>query len=126
MVAEIHAQAAAQETGETAPEPSGVLRLKTKPKDPEARERRVVLFYIDDVAYSVPARPGAEVALQILDAMDERGQEAGIAFMLKKLLGVDGYRALMNYEGLEREDLQQVITKAFEIVNGALEGPKER
>lgn len=131
MVAELHAAAMPpagdDQYAEPAQEvPAGVLRLKTKPKDAKTREKRVVLFYIDDRPYSVPAKPGAEVALQILDVIAMRGEEVGIALMLRKLLGDEGYTALMNYDGLEREDLQKVITKAFEIVNGALEGPKER
>lgn len=123
MVAEIHAVAAGIESDEIVVEASSIIRLKSKPK---TRQKRVVLFYIDDQPYTVPAKPGAEVALQILDAMERLGQEGGIAFMLRKLLGVEGYQALMNYEDLDREDLQQVIVKANEIVNGALEGPKER
>lgn len=123
MVAEIHAVAYDNEQDEAAAEPSGVIRLKSKPK---ARQKRIVLFYIDDRPYTVPAKPGAEVSLQILDAMERLGQEGGIAFMLKKLLGVEGYNALMNYEDLDPEDLQKVIVKANEIVNGQLEGPKER
>lgn len=124
MAAEIHAvAAAAPDPDDIVVEPSSIIRLKTKPK---TRQKRVVLFYIDDRPYSVPAKPGAEVSLQILDAMERLGQEAGIAFMLKKLLGVEGYNALMNYEDLDADDLQQVIVKANEVINGQLEGPKER
>jgi hypothetical protein len=123
MVAEIHAVAAAVEPDEIVVEPSSIIRLKSKPK---TRQKRVVLFYIDEVAYSVPAKPGAEVSLQILDAMERLGQEGGIAFMLKRMLGEEGYQALMTYDDLDTDDLQQIIVKANAIVNGALEGPKER
>jgi hypothetical protein len=120
MVAEIHALAPEPEE---APDVSGasVIRLKSKPK---GREKRVILFYIDDVAYSVPSKPGAETGLQYLDIVANRGQEIGIAFMLKTMLGDDGYKALLNYRDLDPADLQAVIVKASEIMNGAMEAPK--
>ncbi len=125
MAAEIHAVAPTPELEADevfdAPDDS-VIRLKTKP---QGREKRVILFYIDDRPYTVPAHPGAELSLQALDVTRTQGQEVGIAFMLRQMLGDEGYVALMNYRGLAPEDLGKVIKKASDILNGALEAPKD-
>lgn len=120
MVAEIHALAPEPDT--TGRNNVGVLRL-TRKKDAEP-EKRVVVFYIDDEAYSVPAHPGAEIGLKMLQLMETRGQEAATYYMLVTMLGEDGYRALMEYKNLPPEAMKQVVDKINEIANGAMEGPK--
>lgn len=125
MVAEIHALAPEPEDATTA----GVLRLKRKPKDGKEKQKRVAVFFIEEddgteTVYSVPAKPGAEISLKMLEIIEKRGQEAGMYYMLTTMLGQDGYTALMTYEDLPPKALQQVIEKINEIANGAMEGPK--
>ncbi len=125
MVAEIHAVTpdGEEHVDYFEPEVASIVRLKTKPPE---REKRIVVFYVDDVPYSIPAKPGAEIGLAYLKMVKERGQEAGIAYMLETMLGEDGYDALMNYKGLEIEDLSKVVQKIREVTMGALELPKGR
>lgn len=118
MVAEIHALAPEPEDAATA----GVLRLKRKPKD--AKQKRVVVFYIDDVAYTVPANPGAEISLKALELLETRGEQAATYYSMKAMLGEEGYRALTEYEDLPPDALQQVMKRIQEIALGATEGPK--
>lgn len=122
MVAEIHALASEDADTFDATAPS-VLRLTRKPKEKQ-RQKRVVVFYIDDEAYTVPAKPGAEISLQALDILAERGEGAAIHYMMKAMLGEDGYHALMTYQDLPADALAQVMKKIQEIANGPLEGPK--
>lgn len=119
MVAEIHALASDGDADDIS---SSVLRL-TRKKERE-RQRRIVVFYIDDEAYTVPAKPGAEISLKALDILAERGEGAAIHYMMKAMLGEDGYSALMTYQDLPPDALAQVMKKIQEIANAPLEGPK--
>jgi hypothetical protein len=124
MVATVHAVAEPPEDAEPpadAPEVGGI-RLKRKAP---AKKRHVILFWIDDRPYSVPEKPGAEFALQVLNVIEQRGTEVGVAYMLRRMLGDEGYAALMSYEDLDPDDLATIIRKAHALVNGALEGPKK-
>src|SRR5690349_2391474 len=98
-----------------------VLRLTTKQADPVEREP---IFYIDDVEYTIPVRMRTNEALECLHVFRTRGDEVATDFLLEKLLGADGYRALREYDGLEPEHLQQIIEIAVERMMGATEGPK--
>lgn len=125
MVAEIHAPAPVPEDVSEVVATAGVLRLTTKKDDgAPQKEKRVPVFYIDDTMYTVPAEPGAEIGLKMLELLEHRGQEAAMYYMLTTMLGQDGYKALMTYKNLPPTAMAQVIKRINEIANGALEGPK--
>jgi hypothetical protein len=98
-----------------------VLRLKSGRAEPIEREP---IFYIDDVEYTIPVRMRANEALECLHVFRTRGDEVATDFLLEKLLGKDGYQALLAYDGLEPEHLQQIIEIATERMMGATEVPK--
>jgi hypothetical protein len=101
-----------------------VLRL---PKEREhAQEKRVPLFYIDDVAYTVPAKPNPTMGLRYLHILKTEGQGQATYFLLTQMLGEKGYLALMNYEDLKQEEYDQVVNKATKIIMGPKERPKVR
>jgi len=98
-----------------------VLRLKTRD---QADEERVPLFYIDDVEYTIPKRPRMNVGLQFLHLSRDQDDSAAMDYLLAKLLGEDGYRALREYDDLTAEQFQQITEIASRLTLGALELPK--
>lgn len=98
-----------------------VLRLTTR-KD--APSERVPLFYIDDTEYSVAKKPGVNVGLQFMHLHRTEGETAAVDYLLGKLLGEDGYRALREYEDLTPEQFQQITEIATKLTLGAMELPK--
>ena len=87
-------------------------------------ERRVVLFYIGDVGYTVSVRPQMEVGLQYLHLSQTKGEPAAIEYLLGKLLGEDGYRALREFDGLEQKQFEQIVTIAVAAGSRQCGSPK--
>lgn len=105
--------------------PAGVpfepLRLSSQaPEPPEM----VDLFEIDDVMYSVPRKPRANIALQYLDAAERLGLGAAELFILRAMLGEDGYAALSRCDSLTEEHLAWVLETIQGLVLGTVEAPK--
>ncbi|MFJ9771239.1 hypothetical protein ACIRVF_08340 [Kitasatospora sp. NPDC101157] len=98
-----------------------MLRLTTTP---QVDEQRVPLFYIDDVEYTIPARPRMNVALQYMHVAKDQGDAVAADFLLSSLLGEEGYRALREYDQLTPEQFQHITDIATRQTMGALELPK--
>lgn len=99
-----------------------VLRLT---RHTDRTEERVPLFYIDDVEYTVLKRPNANVGLKMLELLRTQGEPAAQAYVLSKLLGPDGYAALLDYDDLEPEHYAHICKVAARLALGSLELPKE-
>lgn len=93
-----------------------LITLKTK-KD--RKEARVTLFSIDGTEYSVPLNVRPNKALQILHIIRTKGETAGTSFMLETLLGTEGYTALLEFDDLTEEQLEQIIKIVFELVSAS-------
>ena len=92
---------------------------------PEDRaDDRADAFSINDVMYQISTRPPVNKALRYLHIARTQGTEAAIDYMLGVLLGEEGYEALMAFDDLTEEQLEQVITIASKIMTGAVESPK--
>ena len=99
----------------TEPEP---VRLSN---DRETNEDRKVLFSIDDVDYTIPARPRPNLALKFMWETKTLGEdEAGINLLIA-MLGEEGFEALSNYDKLETEDFVRIMNIAQEVAMGSLE-----
>jgi hypothetical protein len=85
---------------------------------------RVVLFYIDDRPYSIELKPGVNVGLKYLHLVRTVGENQAMGYLLEKLLGAEGYEALMNYDDLTPEQFEKVCDVASKLTLGALEPPK--
>lgn len=83
----------------------------------------VDLFSIDGKVYQVPAKPRLNVALRYLDEMRRRGEIFAGMKLLEDLLGDEGFKALMEYDGLTSENLNAVLKVASELALGSLEEP---
>lgn len=97
-----------------------MLELKAKAADREM----VDLFSIDGVAYQMPAKIGANIALGYMKLVRTHGQEAAMGWALEKTLGEKGYNALIECDDLEAEDLEAVMAVVHENVMGAVEAGK--
>lgn len=99
----------------TSPEP---VRLSTKG---EVDESRRVLFSIDDVDYTIPARPRPNLALKFMWQSKTLGEDEAGMNLLIAMLGEEGFEALSNYEALTTEDFIRVMNIAQDVAMGALE-----
>ncbi|MGW3196350.1 hypothetical protein ACWDBD_17525 [Streptomyces sp. NPDC001118] len=99
-----------------------VLRLTRRP---DRAEERVPLFYIDDVEYTVVKRPHVNVGLKMLELLRTEGEPAAQAYVLGKLLGPEGYAALLDYDDLTAEHYSHICKVAARLALGSLELPKE-
>jgi hypothetical protein len=86
--------------------------------------KRVVLFYINDRPYSIVLKPGVNVGLKYLHLVRTVGENQAMGYLLEKLLGTEGYEALMDYDDLTPEQFESVCDVASNLTLGALEPPK--
>jgi hypothetical protein len=102
---------------------AGFEPVRLAPAGAEAAES-VPLFYIGDEEYRVLKRPGMNIALRYMRLVRTEGEAAAQDYMLTALLGVEGYEALMNYDGLKPEEFAQIVEIAAKLTLGPLETPK--
>ena len=95
------------------------LRLSTS--RPADADERVTLFFIDDHEYTIPKRPRANLALKYLDLVKKDGSDYAAAWLLEEMLGSEAYQALMDYDYLTPEQLDQVTALRQKHVLGKLE-----
>lgn len=95
----------------------------TTSKDKPAPEKEV-LFSIDGMEYEIPTKFGANAALQFARVVRLQGPDIAVAWVLEYALGPSGYAALMNYDELTAEQLDQVTQVIVTRVAGAMELPK--
>jgi hypothetical protein len=97
-----------------------VLTSKKEKAPPEME----VLFSIDGVAYEIPLKFGANVALQFARIVLQRGRDEAVAWALEKALGATGFGALMAFDDLEPEQLHKITIVILERMASAMELPK--
>jgi hypothetical protein len=101
-----------------------VIRLR---KDAEVEEgEREALFYLDEEEFTVPKHPSPRVGLRFLYLLGTEGEGQANYFLLTELLGLKGYRALMNYKPLTQDQFDQIMDLAIKISTGQGKGPKQR
>jgi hypothetical protein len=84
-------------------------------------EDRVVLFYVDDEAYSVPKKIGRNHGLRYLRTARRQGEAFAAQELLEVLIGEDGYEALMNCDDLGDDDLDRIMDRLRDEALGAVE-----
>lgn len=104
-----------------APAPFEPLRLSS---EPEQAPDMVDLFEVDGTMYSVPRKPSASIGLQYLDAAETLGPQAANLFVLREMLGDDGYSALSTCKALTDEHLAWLVDTIQGLVLGTIEAPK--
>lgn len=105
----------------TRPAPFEPLVLSSTPDGPV---EMVDLFEVDGVMYQVPRKPSAGVSLQYLDVIEQYGEAAANMFILREMLGPDGYKALSGCKTLGAEHLEWLVQTIQGLVMGTVEAPK--
>ena len=118
------------------PAPSGPLHFSSAAElEPEAR---TPLFYIDDAEYTIPSDPSASIGLgaqKVLAEEREKLLAAGLDlqaatmtamgmaqhYVLREMLGPEGYEALTGYKRLKRDDLKRLMEVCTEKAYAAME-----
>jgi hypothetical protein len=100
-----------------------ILVLSTK-KDAAPERRKVPLFELDGVTYTVDNPQPPNVGLRYLHKLNHDGPQVAYAFMLEAMLGPAGYAALMGFDKLKPEHLDRLIQDSLEILLGSHDGPK--
>ena len=91
---------------------------------PEEAPELVDLFAVDGTMYSVPRKPSASIALRYLDAAENLGPQAANLYVLREMLGDEGYNALSTCKGLTDTQLTWVVETVHGLVLGTIEAPK--
>lgn len=90
-----------------------------------AEVEKVELFSIDGKVYEVPAKPPLTIALKYLTEMRTLGSGFAEMALLERLLGEEGYTALLNFDELTPEVFGQVVDAASTLALGLLEAKDE-
>lgn len=103
----------------------GVEPLRfTTPTEP-VEEERVVVFFLDDVPYTMPAHVSPSVSLKFMKIARSDGMELAMAGLLEEVLGPEAYDALSNYKHLTQQNMGDLMDAIRRHAMGSLEGPKE-
>lgn len=72
--------------------------------------------------FYIPKKVQFSLTLQAADVLQEQGETAAGIWMLKKLLGEEGFKALAYSDDVTEEQFNQVVEIASNIVLGPREG----
>lgn len=105
-----------------APGDVDILRLSSKDEGEEIEY--VTLFELDDKVFKVPKNPSPTVGLRYLKILKDEGEGQAAYYMLTKMLGEEGYDALLDYDQLTQDQYDFILTAAIRIATGKTERPK--
>lgn len=97
------------------------IRIVSRTEEERAQDDRVVLFYLGDKEYTIPAKPRTNVAIKYLRDIRSEGDEIAQANMLVGLLGEEGFDALCDAEDILPEQFEAIVSIAAAKTLGALE-----
>lgn len=92
------------------------IRIDTTVEPPKVE--KIVLFYIDDTPYEIPARIQPNVALGALRVIAEDGYIAGINFMLMRSVGETALRALEACQHVTGAQIQELLGQVKDMYFG--------
>ena len=109
----------------------GIKPMRLFTSDDDEPVEREPLFYIDDVAYTIPVRVGMDVAIEYLHraaAVGGGGEGEALAadYLLTEMLGEEGYRALRTYKKLTAAQFAHVIAVCTRIALGSSRSQKRK
>ena len=86
-------------------------------------EDRIPLFSIDGTEYTMPAEVPGYVSVEVIDLWATQGEAAGTRWLMRELLGEDGYDALRTCKTITKAQVRQVTKILVEHALGD-EDPK--
>lgn len=100
------------------------VELTSRPKDERDTEEIEVIhaFTIDGKEYYMPVEVEFHHAIRSLDIAAEQGEAAAVAYQLRVLLGEEGYRALIDFPDIQRDDFIAICDLANQIIASSSEG----
>ena len=87
--------------------------------EPEAE--RIPVFSIDDKVYTMPAEVKPHVGLRYLWMLKQDGADHAGAWLMEQVLGVDGFKALAEYEPLTKQQFVGIQTIIRDHTLGSVE-----
>ena len=100
-----------------------IVLKSRKREERDAEEIEVIhAFSIDDKEYFMPIKVDWHHAVRSLDIAAREGEASAVAYQLRTLLGEEGYRALIDFEDIDREDFQAICELANRIIMSSSEG----
>lgn len=79
------------------------------------------LFAIDGTHYTISVPVAAGVTLQAMEKMGEVGENAAMMWLLKELIGAQGYRALSTHPDVTSEHLVGILERLSDLALGDME-----
>lgn len=83
---------------------------------------RVPIFELDGKVYDVPKVARADVGLEYLDRVEDDGPDVAQAWLIRTMVGDEGFDALRNVKGLEQKDWTAIFDRVRDIVNPKARG----
>lgn len=94
-------------------------RISSKPAEDAEPERRITLFYIDDVEFSAPATLPPSIGLRYLaDLRDGGNADFAVAGLLIDAMGRKAFDALADCDTVTSDDMAAIVDKVLEIALG--------
>lgn len=110
------------------PEAYEPVRISTKPAEGEESKpepKRIPLFYIDGVEYSVPEALPPAIGLRYLrDVRDGGNVDFAVAQLLTEAMGEDAFDALADCDQVGHAEMVRITDRVMEIALGATETGK--
>lgn len=82
---------------------------------------RQPLFYIGDQEYTIPVDVPGSLTLKALDMTDQQGEVIATIWVMKQVLGEEGYKALLNAPNITKPELAAIQKVIRELVFGEAE-----
>lgn len=91
-------------------------------KSNAVKGERVTLFTIDDKAYTVPAKPGANVTLKFLDELRRTGNEMFAALsLMQSMLGKEAYEEFLDWDDMSDDVMTEVLEQVVQLALAKVE-----
>jgi hypothetical protein len=92
-------------------------------KEPAAEEsdaiEQVHAFSIGETEYFVPTRVPFFHSVKAMEVYATKGEQAGVAYELRTVLGNEAYEALMGFEGLTEKQFQAILKLSSQIIHAS-------
>lgn len=96
----------------------------TSPDADAPEPDRVTIAYLDDYALTMPAALRPNLALKVMRTQRKEGEGAAMMQMLEEVLGTEGFDKLVEWDGLEADNLVDLFGVVQHVAMGVTETPK--
>ncbi len=94
----------------------------TRPTDADDQdEKKIPLFSLDGVIYSVPERVSMTVTLRCLEDLSLYGQEIAVMTAVRAHMGQEAWDALKTCDYLSEEQFSTILGTVMKLIQGGME-----